>query len=142
MVGSTRGSAGGSRSLGSVARAALAVGIAAGIALGVGLATWVALLNGWQSGRDPVLLALHLSGLYTLASLVVVAAAAALLGLAVAQDMDGAPLPIARAGGRLDRAPAVAVSYGPAAPAQGAESTDADALKQHEEYLRALGYVN
>ena len=33
------------------------------------------------------------------------------------------------------------LDYGPAAPPQTAEGTDADALEQHEEYLRALGYV-
>jgi hypothetical protein len=64
------------------------------------------------------------------------------LGLAVADDMDGSPLPVAATGGPLDRAPSRVPSYGSAAsPVAPGATRDAE-LRKYQEYLRALGYVN
>jgi hypothetical protein len=65
-----------------------------------------------------------------------------LLGLPVADDMAGAPLPIARPGGPLDTPPRRIASYGPAATPLEAGVASEKALEEHEAYLRALGYVN
>jgi hypothetical protein len=64
------------------------------------------------------------------------------LGLPVADDMVGAPLAIARTGSPLDRAPTRVGSHGPAATPLAPGRTAADAAREHEEYLKALGYVN
>jgi len=64
------------------------------------------------------------------------------LGLPVGEDMDGGIIAMARPGGPLDRAPRTVATYGAAAAAVESGAADADALKKHEEYLRALGYVN
>jgi hypothetical protein len=65
-----------------------------------------------------------------------------LLGLPVADDMTGRVLPIARAGGPLERPPTRVASYGPSA-SRGAHATgsDPEALERQKEYLRSLGYV-
>jgi hypothetical protein len=65
-----------------------------------------------------------------------------LLGLPVADEMAGAPLPIARPGGPLDRPPRRVASHGPAATPLEAGVASEKALEEHEAYLRALGYVN
>jgi arylsulfatase A-like enzyme len=64
------------------------------------------------------------------------------LGLPVADDMEGAPLPIARSGGELDREPTRVASHGRPSRPLAAERPNAESLEKHEEYLRALGYVN
>lgn len=64
-----------------------------------------------------------------------------LLGIAVGQDMQGRPMDIARPGSALDREPRFIASHGaPAAPIDLEQIVTEDA-KQHEDYLRALGYV-
>lgn len=66
-----------------------------------------------------------------------------ILGLAVADDMQGRSLPIAESGGALGRAEGRVASYGPSASRDAqAQESDAEALRRHREYLRALGYVN
>jgi hypothetical protein len=66
-----------------------------------------------------------------------------ILGLAVADDMVGAPLEIAVPGGPLDRPVSRVASYGPSESyGLNAEERDPSELKRHEEYLRSLGYVN
>ena len=64
------------------------------------------------------------------------------LHLPVADDMEGDVLPIFLSGGPLDYPTDRVASYGPAAPAVIGGTPDPDALRRHEEYLRALGYVN
>jgi len=65
-----------------------------------------------------------------------------LLGLSVAQDMDGGPLPVAEPGGPFDRRATSVGSYGAAAEPLASEDFEQDELKRHEDYLRSLGYVN
>lgn len=64
------------------------------------------------------------------------------LRLPVADDMKGGVLPIARAGGPLDRQPARVASHGASASRSAhATGSDPEALERQKEYLRALGYV-
>lgn len=65
-----------------------------------------------------------------------------LLDLPVADDMVGSPLPIARAGSSLARADARVASYGAAATPLSETRAVAELDRDHEAYLRALGYVN
>jgi hypothetical protein len=66
------------------------------------------------------------------------------LDLPVADDMEGRLLPVARPGGRFDRAVAHVKTYGPAAVAMAAPPgrIDPKELREYQEYLRALGYIN
>jgi len=64
-----------------------------------------------------------------------------LLGLPAAEDMPGRVLPVALGGGpREGPLPRVA-SHGPALPPLAKGGSNAARLRQHEEYLRALGYA-
>jgi hypothetical protein len=65
-----------------------------------------------------------------------------LLGLAVAQDMPGHPVDVALPGGPLDRPIARVATYGPPLPTLAAGEPDPSDVRAHQEYLRALGYVN
>jgi predicted AlkP superfamily phosphohydrolase/phosphomutase len=66
-----------------------------------------------------------------------------ILGLPVADDMESGPLRIAAAGSPLDREPERIATHGPAARPLTSDTpaSPADA-REHEEYLKALGYVN
>jgi arylsulfatase A-like enzyme len=65
-----------------------------------------------------------------------------LLGLPVADDMQGRPLQIAEPGGPLDQPVSRIATYGPSASRGTHGAIDPEALRRHEEYLRSLGYVN
>jgi hypothetical protein len=65
-----------------------------------------------------------------------------LLGLPVAEDMEGEPLEIALAGGPLDRRVARVESHGPALRPLEPGVSDEGKLQRDREYLRALGYVD
>ena len=65
-----------------------------------------------------------------------------LLEIPAAQDMDGAPLSIGRKGVAFNRELARVSTYGPAAEPLETGQTGEEELREHEEYLRALGYVN
>jgi predicted AlkP superfamily phosphohydrolase/phosphomutase len=65
-----------------------------------------------------------------------------LLGIPAAHDMDGAPLSIGREGAAFNRELARVSTYGSAAEPLEMGQTNEEKLKEHEEYLRALGYVN
>jgi predicted AlkP superfamily phosphohydrolase/phosphomutase len=64
-----------------------------------------------------------------------------LLGLPVADDMVGRVLPVARAGGPLDRKVAHLASYGASEQTKPEGAADAKELRDLESYLRSLGYV-
>jgi hypothetical protein len=64
------------------------------------------------------------------------------LGLPVARDMEGVPLAVASQGGPLDRPIGWVATHGPALEPLPPQPTDPDAIREHWEYLRALGYVN
>ncbi len=64
------------------------------------------------------------------------------LGLPVADDLVGRPLALAVPGGPLDRPVARVASWGPARRVEAAAEADPEALREQEEYLRSLGYVN
>jgi len=64
------------------------------------------------------------------------------LGLPVADDMTGVPLQAAVLAGALDRIPARVATYGRAARPLSPGRAGDDALRNHEAYLRSLGYVN
>jgi len=64
------------------------------------------------------------------------------LGLPVAEDMKGQVVELAESGGPLDRRVERVASYGGIGPAHERRVSDPEALREHEEYLRALGYVN
>jgi hypothetical protein len=65
-----------------------------------------------------------------------------LLGLPVADDMDGVVLSLAEPSGPLDRPVERVASYGPAATPAEAGQIDPKDLEEHEDYLKALGYMN
>jgi hypothetical protein len=65
-----------------------------------------------------------------------------LLGLPVAEDMEGEPLDVALEGGPLDRAVARVGSHGPALEPLAPGASDPEELQRDREYLRALGYVD
>ena len=64
------------------------------------------------------------------------------LGLPVADDMPGAPLPLAAPGGPLDRAVARVPTHGAAKPVPADGELDPDEVERLEKELRALGYLN
>jgi hypothetical protein len=59
------------------------------------------------------------------------------LGLAVAEDMQGRPIEPALMGREVERV----ASYGPALEASATDGIDAEKLEELEDYLRSLGYV-
>ncbi len=65
-----------------------------------------------------------------------------LLDLPVGKDMVGRPLELALPGGPRDRPVAWVASHGPALPSLAAGTPDPEDVRAHQEYLRALGYVN
>ena len=62
------------------------------------------------------------------------------MGLPVADDMAGGPLPIAAPGGPLDRSPLRVASHG-AALVTTQTGVDREKLEAEADYLRSLGYV-
>jgi len=63
------------------------------------------------------------------------------LGLPVADDMEGEVLSLAIPGGRFDREVARIATWGAASKTSEVGDVEAEDLKEHEEYLRSLGYV-
>lgn len=64
------------------------------------------------------------------------------LGLPVADEVKGKVVALAEPGGPLDRQVERIASYGTVGPTHDRQKSDPEALREHEEYLRALGYVN
>jgi hypothetical protein len=64
-----------------------------------------------------------------------------LLGLPVADDMQGRALSIGRPGSLLAREPIFVASHGPAGQPIDIEQMATEDASEHESYLRALGYV-
>ena len=64
-----------------------------------------------------------------------------LLGIEVAEDMLGRPIEVARPGSALDRDPVFIASHGPPKAPIDADQMATKGTKEHEDYLRALGYV-
>ena len=56
--------------------------------------------------------------------------------------MDGRVLDLAVPAGPHDREPELLASYGPAAKPGEVSEIDPEDLEQHEEYLKALGYLD
>jgi hypothetical protein len=65
-----------------------------------------------------------------------------ILGLPVADDMQRAPLRIAAPGSILDREPTRVATHGTATTPLTGTAPSEDSLREQEEYLKALGYVN
>jgi hypothetical protein len=64
------------------------------------------------------------------------------LGLPVADDMPGSPLPLAAPGGPLDRVVTRVPTHGAAKPMPADSELDPEEVERLEKELRALGYLN